>query len=101
MASFKFLLDNDVRGVADALPPKQVRQLEDVGLAADAEDKEVVEVASLEGLILVTHNRKDFERFVPERIAESTKKDDGCTQVHGLIIVLPTTLVEQIEAIKK
>jgi hypothetical protein len=32
MASFKFLMDNDVRGLAEAFPPRQVLQLDEIGL---------------------------------------------------------------------
>jgi hypothetical protein len=101
MASFKFLLDNDVRGVAEAFPRKQVVQLSDIGLATRTADDVIVEVASLRELVIVTHNRKDYERFVPERISQSTKKDGGCTQVNGLIILLQDTTIGQIRAIKR
>ncbi len=101
MASFKFLLDNDVRHLASCFPAKQTCQLEDVGLKPSATDDEVVAAASQSGHIIVTNNRRDFEHEVDSRIAQSSKKDGGCTQVHGLIIVLPSERLKQEQAIAK
>jgi uncharacterized protein with PIN domain len=99
MASFKFLLDNDVRHLSSCFPPKQTCQLEDVGLEASASDAQIVAIASQGGHIIVTNNRRDFERDVQRRVAASSKKGGGCTQVHGLIVVLPSDRLKQEQAI--
>jgi hypothetical protein len=101
MASFKFLLDNDVRHLSACFPNKQTVQLDDVGLDRDASDEDVVAEASWHGYVIVTNNRRDFEQEVPSRIAESSKKDLGCTQVHGLVIVLPSEKLKQERAIAR
>lgn len=72
-----------------------------VGLARDADDREIVEVASQEKLILVTNNRRDFRPLVKERIAATSKKRNGCTQVHGLVIVLPSDKFTQHRALHR
>jgi hypothetical protein len=101
MASFKFLLDNDVRHLSACFPSKQTVQLEDIGLDRDASDEDIVAEASLLGYVIVTNNRRDFEHEVPTRIAESSKKDQGCTQVHGLVIILPSERLKQERAIDR
>jgi hypothetical protein len=101
MASFKFLLDNDVRHLASCFPNKQTVQLEDIGLDRDALDEDIVAEASLHSFVIVTNNRRDFEYEVPTRIAESSKKDQGCTQVHGLVIILPSLRLKQERAIDR
>jgi predicted nuclease of predicted toxin-antitoxin system len=101
MASFKFLLDNDVRHLASQFPPKQTCQLEDVGLAPSATDEAVVMAASVNGHIIVTNNRRDFEHKVQSRIEESSKKEGRCGQVHGLIVVLPSERLKQEQAVAR
>ena len=101
MASFKFLLDNDVRHLFACFPSKQTVQLEDVGLDRSASDEDIVAAASENGYVIVTNNRSDFEREVPSKIAESSKKKLGCTQVHGLVIVLPSDRLKQERAIDR
>jgi Domain of unknown function (DUF5615) len=101
MASFKFLLDNDVRHLSSCFPSKQTVQLEDVGLDRDASDEDIVAEASLHSYVIVTNNRRDFEHEVPTRIAESSKKDQGCTQVHGLVIILPSERLKQERSIAR
>lgn len=96
-----FLLDNDVRHLASCFPSKQTLQLEDVGLPKDADDPEIVEIASGENLTIITNNRRHFESDVAKRIAESSKKENGCTQVHGLVIVLPSERLKQERAIQR
>jgi hypothetical protein len=95
MAKFKFLLDNDVRHLEDVLPAKQTAHLEDVGLNAASTDEEIVQVASVRNVLIVTNNRRDFQRAVANWIGESTKKANGCTQVHGLVIVKPPEAFNQ------
>lgn len=99
MASFKFLLDHDVRHLASSFPSKQVLMLEDVGLSQRSSDGEIVEAASERGCIIVTNNARDFEKEVPEHIASTSKKAKGCTQVHGLVIVVPPEKFVQEKAL--
>lgn len=99
MASYKFLLDADVRHLAACFPTGQVQQLEDLGLSSDAGDDEIIE--SAQRSIIVTNNRRDFESGVQSRISRSSKKKNRCTQVHGLIIVLPSDKLLQIRAIER
>ena len=101
MASFKFLLDNGVRHLASCFPSKQTVQLEDIGLDRDASDGDIVAEASLNAYVIVTNNRRDFEHEVPSRIPESSKKGQGCTQVHGLVIILPFDRLKQERAIDR
>jgi hypothetical protein len=95
MANFRFLLDNCVRHLHSAMPPKQAVFLEEAGLSPDAPDDNVVEVASVKGLLIVTNNRRHFEQEVAARIAESSRKNDGCTQVQGLVVVVPSDAIIQ------
>jgi Domain of unknown function (DUF5615) len=95
MAKFKFLLDNDVRHLAEVLPAKQTAHLEGVGLNAASTDEEIVQAASTRNLLIVTNNRRDFQQAVVNWIGESTKKADGCTQVHGLVIIKPSEALNQ------
>jgi hypothetical protein len=99
MAGFKFLLDNDVRHLQAVLPPKQTVMLEDVGLEPASPDDDVVVVASGDNLLIVTNNRRDFEHKIKARIAASTKKENGCTQVHGLVVVVPTEAISQTRSL--
>jgi hypothetical protein len=96
MANFQFLLDNDVRHLASVLPDKQTVLLEDIGLNKESSDEEIVAAASANRLVIVTNNRRDFKRTVADRIRQSTKKPDGCTQVHGLVIVRPSQAINQL-----
>ena len=84
-----------------ASPASETVQLEDVGLDRDASDEYIVAEASQRGYVIVTNNRRDFEHEVPTRIAESSKKDQGCTQVHGLVIILPSDRLKQERAIAR
>lgn len=99
MAKFGFLLDNDVRHLHAALPARQTRQLEEVGLSPASNDHEIVHEASLRNLLIVTNNRRDFQQAVAKRIGESTRRPDGCTQVHGLVIVKPTEAITQLRVL--
>jgi|SRR5215472_10329438 len=101
MPNYRFLLDNDVSHLANSFPTNQVAHLSEYELVPNADDKFIVQVASENGLIIVTHNRKDFEKYVPQWIARSSKKQLGCTQVHGLIVLLPSTKYQQEQAIKR
>ena len=83
MASFKFLLDHDVRHLATSFPGKQVLMLEDVGLSQHSSDEEIVEAASERGCIIVTNNARDFEKEVPEHIATTSNKAKGCARFTG------------------
>jgi hypothetical protein len=101
MANFKYLMDHDVRHLCSCFPPKQTLQLEDVGLEPAAIDQEIIAVASERRCVIVTNNRRHFERHVPGHIAESSKKPFGCRQVHGLIIVLPSDKLVQERAVTR
>jgi Domain of unknown function (DUF5615) len=101
MAGFKFLFDNDVRHLSSCFPSRQTVQLEDVGLNRNASDEDIVAEASRHGYVIVTNNRRDFEQEVPARIAGSSKKGSGCTQVHGLVIILPSEKLKQERAIDR
>lgn len=99
MAGFKYLLDHDVRHLSSYFADKQTLQLEDVGLTSRASDEEIIAVASERNCVIVTNNRRDFENKVTQWIAESSKKKKGCTQVHGLIIILPSEQISQERAL--
>jgi hypothetical protein len=101
MASYRFLLDNCVRHVASCFPPKLTRQLEEAGLSAKARDEEIIAEASQRGYIIVTNNRDDFEQKITSYIAQSSKKDTGCTQVHGLVVLVPSEALKQKHALEK
>jgi hypothetical protein len=101
MASFKLLLDHDVRHLASCFADKQTLQLEDVGLTPRASDEEIIAVASEGSYIIVTNNARDFERGVPAHIARTSKKRFGCRQVHGLVIVKPSMELKQVSAIER
>ena len=95
MAKFKFVLDNDVRHLQSVLPARQTVQVEDVGLSGLSSDDEIVEVASVKNLLIVTNNRRDFQQKVFARIGESRRGEYDCTQVHGLVIVVPSDAIIQ------
>jgi hypothetical protein len=95
MSKVSFLFDNDVRHLAAMVPAKQAVHLQDLGLAANADDSEIVFAASGERLLIVTNNRRDFQQAVVKRIRESREKDDGCAQVWGLVIVKPSDAISQ------
>jgi hypothetical protein len=95
MAKFKFLVDNCVRHLQSVLPARQTVQLEEVGLSGLSGDDEVVEVASVENLLIVTNNSLHFQQGVIARIGESRKGEHDCTQVHGLVIVVPSDAIVQ------
>jgi hypothetical protein len=101
VANYRFLLDNDVRHLLACFPSKQVLQLEDVGLDASADDRSIVSAASSNGLIVVTNNRRDFEKAVNERISASRKKKGGCTRVDGLVVILPSDRILQERALSR
>lgn len=101
MAGYKFLLDNDVRHLSVCFPAKQTIQLEDVGLAPSSSDQQIIATASEQGHIIITNNRRDFDRDVPSHIAETSKKRLGCTQVRGLVIVLPSDSLKQQNALNR
>src|SRR5712664_1618623 len=101
MASFKFLLDHDVRHLASCFTDKQTLHLEDVGLTPRASDAEIIAAASESTYIIVTNNARDFEQGVPDHIAATSKKRLGCKQVHGLVIVLPSEKLKQVPAIDR
>ncbi len=98
MPKISFLLDNDVRHLSNILPPKQAVQLEDAGLDPWSSDSDIVEALSATQLLLITNNRRDFERDVNARIGETSRRADGCTQVHGLVIILPNDGISQERA---
>jgi predicted nuclease of predicted toxin-antitoxin system len=95
VAKFKFLLDNDVRHLQSVLPERQAVQLEEVGLSGLSCDDEIVEVASVKNLLIVTNNQRDFQQEVVARIGESRKGKFDCTQVHGLVIIVPSDAITQ------
>jgi Domain of unknown function (DUF5615) len=95
MAKFKFIVDNDVRHLQSVLPPRQTVQLEEVGLDGRSDDDEIVELASQRNLLIVTNNRRHFEQKVLARISQSRDSELGCTQVQGLVIVLPSDAIVQ------
>ena len=101
MANFKFLLDHDVRHLASCFADKQTLQFEDVGLNPRASDEEVIAVASEGNYIIVTNNARDFEKGVPAHIARTSKKQFGCRQVRGLVIVKPSMELKQVPAIER
>ena len=74
MAKFKFLLDNDVRHLQAVLPLKQTVHLEEVGSRPSSPDDDVVAVASVEGLLIVTNNRRDFEQWVVARMVKAPRR---------------------------
>lgn len=99
--SVKLLLDNNVAHLANCFSSKQVVHLSDVKLSKDSPDDEVVAVASTKGYIIVTNNRRDFEKEVPRRVAASRKRDGDCTQVHGLVVLLPSDKEAQVRALTR
>lgn len=95
MAKYKFLLDNDVRHLQSVLPARQTVQLEEVSLSGLSSDDEIVEAASGKNLLIVTNNKRDFQHGVVARIGQSRKGDYNCTQVHGLVIIVPSDAIIQ------
>jgi len=95
VAKYKFLLDNDVRHLQSVLPARQTVQLEEVSLSGLSSDDEIVEAASGKNLLIVTNNKRDFQHGVVARIGQSRKGDYNCTQVHGLVIIVPSDAIIQ------
>lgn len=89
MAHFKYLLDRGVQHLAHCFPAKRVVTTEGLGLADNAPDEEVVELASHGEYLLIAANRRDFKSKVPAHIRKSTKKTMGCRRVCGLILLVP------------
>ncbi len=102
MAKFRFLLDNDVRHLEAVLPAKQAVHLEEVGLNAAATDREIVQVASTQNVLIVTNNRRDFQQAVRSRISESNEEGRWLhASFHGLVIVKPSGSNQSVEGIDR
>jgi hypothetical protein len=95
MANGKTLVDNDVRHLATCFRRKSVVQLEDVGLRASSTDQEILDLASARRLLIVTNNKRDFTKGATKKIAQTSPKIKGCTQIHGMIIVVPSDAIVQ------
>jgi hypothetical protein len=95
VAKFKFVLDNDVRHLQSILPARQTVQLEEVGLSGLSSDEEIMEVASGANLLIVTNNSRHFQQGVVARIGQSRKGSYDCTQVQGLVVVVPSDAIIQ------
>jgi hypothetical protein len=85
MANYRFIFDNDSRKTAEFFPRRRTVSLEQAGLTEKASDREIVEVASDRGWIIVTANGDDFMAEVNRYLQQSTKL--VCHDLSGLIIV--------------
>ena len=100
MSHFKFLLDRGVTHLARCFPAKRVVTVESLGLPENTPDEEIVDIASYNGYLIVTANRRDFARLVPAQIGRSTKKADGCRRVSGMILLVPNEKHAQERTLK-
>lgn len=89
MGHFKIQLDQSVNHLEDMFPSKKVVTNETLGLPQHASDDEVVAEASAGGNLLITANRMhhDFENAIKSRVAQSSKKGNGCTRTSGLVLL--------------
>jgi hypothetical protein len=92
MYGYRFLVDNDCRWVASLLP--KALGLKDVGLPENAPDEEIIEEAADRRCIIVTANGYEYRGKIKRFVAASTKKEWGCCDVWGLVVV-PNDLASQ------
>jgi hypothetical protein len=84
---YKFLVDNDCRGVVSLLPSGRALNLKDVGLSESSSDEEIIEEAVSRRYIIMTANGQDFVDKVNRFVASSTRKEWGCHDASGLVVV--------------
>jgi hypothetical protein len=100
MAHFKFILDRGVSHLAHCFPAKRVVTTGSLGLPDNAPDRDIVEIASSNGYLLIAANRCDFVPSVRAHVAKSSKKENGCCRVCGLIMLVPNEQIAQERALK-
>jgi hypothetical protein len=92
MYGYRFLVDNDCRWVGSLLP--KALALKDVGLPENAPDEAIIEEAADCRCTIVTANGYDYLGKIKRFVAASTKKEWGCYDVWGLVVV-PNDLASQ------
>jgi Domain of unknown function (DUF5615) len=101
MGHFKILLDRSLSpDLQKCFPSKHVLTTESLGLPQHTPDAEIVAIASQNKYLLVAANRSDFERFAREHIATTSKKENGCARVNGLILLIPNEEIVQERVLK-
>lgn len=95
VSHFKFQLDQTVNHLEDFFPAKRVVTNKTLGFRQEMPDEELVAYASLNGHLLVTANRRDFERDAKACVAQSSKKPNGCSRVPGLILLFSNDEIVQ------
>jgi predicted nuclease of predicted toxin-antitoxin system len=74
--TYRFLIDRRVAKAAALFPKKPVVTLDDVGLAGNASDRQIVEKAHEDECIIVTANGEDFLKEIGG--FQKTPQEDGC-----------------------
>jgi hypothetical protein len=87
MYGYRFLVDNDCRGVVSLLPSGRALSLKDVGLPENASDQDIIEEAVSRRYIIVTAVGYDFVDKVNRFVASSSRKEWGCHDAAGLVVV--------------
>src|SRR5260221_6258796 len=97
MAHFKYQLDQSVNHLERMFPSKRVVTNKSLGFDESTPDEELVAYASEKGHLLITANTKnhDFENAARKLIAQSSKKENGCTRVPGLVLLLSNERIIQ------
>jgi hypothetical protein len=97
MAHFKYQLDQSVNHLEHIIPAKRVVTNKTLGLDEDTPDEVLVEEASVRGNLIVTANTKrhDFENAIRKYVSQSSRKQNGCTRINGLILLLSNERIVQ------
>lgn len=79
-----FLLDEDVKHLADLFPPRRVKTLSKVRLPGNAADRAIVRMAWNRQLTIVTGNAQHFRKRIEEFQNRGVK---DCSCLFGLVIL--------------
>src|ERR1700687_6414867 len=87
MDRYRFLGDKECRGVVSLLPSGRALSLKNVGLPENASDQDIIEEAVSRQYIIITANGYDFVDRVNRFVASSSRKEWGCHDAAGLVVV--------------
>ncbi len=85
MTSYKFLFDHNCSDAAQFFPKRRTLTLKRAGLASDATDRQIVEMASERRWVIVTVNGEDFIDEIRRYLTQTKKLN--CHDLSGLVIL--------------
>ena len=92
--TYRFLLDEDVKGLLPLFPPKRVKTTADLDLPTNASDAAIVKAAWRRGFTIVTANTRDFNREVEAFLTTGPKR--RCRCLWGLVLLPSGTIQRQL-----